>query len=85
MSRKVERLIVEALTAASAQGMYGLDIAKTIQRPAGTIHLSLAKLEARGEVESHWEGDDFPSEGGKNTPAEPDAKPRRRYYRIVPR
>ncbi|MEV8630701.1 helix-turn-helix transcriptional regulator [Streptosporangium sp. NPDC051023] len=53
--------------------MYGLEICATAGLPSGTIHPILARLEAIGWLESHFENT-LPQEAGR---------PRRRYYRFT--
>lgn len=53
--------------------LYGLKIAKMIQRPSGSVVPILMRLESAGWVTSHWETDSTESRG-----------PRRRFYSIDP-
>lgn len=53
--------------------LYGLKIAKAIERPTGSVFPILARLEQVGWVISEWETSD-PTRRG----------PRRRFYRLSP-
>ncbi|MFI6031576.1 PadR family transcriptional regulator [Amycolatopsis magusensis] len=53
--------------------LYGLKIAKAIDRPTGSVFPILARLEQFGWVTSKWETDDPGTRG-----------PRRRFYRLSP-
>lgn len=53
--------------------LYGLKIAKMIQRPSGSVVPILMRLEAAGWVTSQWEPEPAESRG-----------PRRRFYQIDP-
>jgi PadR family transcriptional regulator PadR len=53
--------------------LYGLKIAKQINRPTGSVFPILARLEEHGWVESAWETDSRPQRGA-----------RRRLYRLSP-
>ncbi|ATE56348.1 MULTISPECIES: PadR family transcriptional regulator [Actinosynnema] len=55
------------------QELYGLKIAKMIDRPTGSVFPILARLEDLGWVVSEWEQADPVSRG-----------PRRRFYRLSP-
>ncbi|AXX32698.1 Transcriptional regulator, PadR family [Actinosynnema pretiosum subsp. pretiosum] len=55
------------------QELYGLKIAKMIDRPTGSVFPILARLEDLGWVVSEWERADPGSRG-----------PRRRFYRLSP-
>lgn len=67
------QLVLEALLADPARGMYGLEIGREVGLPSGTVHPILARLEAVGWLESRWEDVD-PSEMGR---------PARRYYLLT--
>lgn len=66
--------VIRAMLAEPAREMYELEICKAADRPSGTIHPILARLERYGWLESRWE-DIEPAEEGR---------PRRRYYRLSP-
>jgi hypothetical protein len=87
MSEKLEVKILRALAKGDrVRGMTAQEIAKAIERKCDTIYPRLEKLEGeQGRIESRYEGDRFPSEGGEDTPAKPGAKPRTCYYRLIPR
>jgi PadR family transcriptional regulator len=53
--------------------LYGLKIAKAINRPTGSVFPILARLEEYGWVVSEWEAGDPATRG-----------PRRRFYRLTP-
>ncbi len=53
--------------------LYGLKIAKSIDRPTGSVFPILARLEDCGWVISEWETGDPAARG-----------PRRRFYRLTP-
>ncbi|MFD1045853.1 PadR family transcriptional regulator, partial [Kibdelosporangium lantanae] len=53
--------------------LYGLKIAKAIDRPTGSVFPILARLEQCGWVDSEWETGDGDLRG-----------PRRRFYRLTP-
>ena len=67
------QLVLRALLAEPTREMYGLQICEAAGLPSGTIHPILARFEALGWLESHWE-DASPHEQGR---------PRRRYYRLT--
>jgi len=69
------QLVLRALLEDPTQEKYGLQICTAAGLPSGTIHPILARLEALGWVESHWEDDVDPHQQGR---------PRRRYYRLIP-
>lgn len=64
--------VLEALLGPDEE-LYGLKIAKAIERPTGSVFPILARLEQLGWVVSEWEPGD-PSTRG----------PRRRFYRLSP-
>ena len=66
------QLVLRAMLAEPAEGMYGLQISQAAELPSGTIHPILARLEGCGWLESRWEDIDPAKEG----------RPRRRYYRL---
>lgn len=68
------QLVLRAMLTEPTQEMYGLQIGQAAELPSGTIHPILARLEACGWLESHWEDID-PTRAGR---------PRRRYYRLTP-
>ena len=54
---------------------FGLDIMDATGLPSGTVYPTLARMEARGYVESEWEDEAKAFAAGR---------PRRRYYRLTP-
>ena len=54
---------------------FGLDMMDATNLPSGTVYPTLARMEARGFVESEWEAEEEASAAGR---------PRRRYYRLTP-
>lgn len=68
------QLVLRAMLDNPAQPMYGLQISQVAGLASGTIHPILARLEACGWLESHWEEIDPHQE----------RRPRRRYYRLTP-
>jgi transposase len=86
MSDKLEIKLLGALAEGDrTRGMTAPEIAKAAGRKCSTIYPALERLEKqRGQIESRFEGDRFPSEGGKDTPAQPGAEPRMCYYRLTP-
>ncbi len=64
------QLVLRAMLTEPTREMYGLQICRLAELPSGTIHPILARLEASGWVDSHWEDIDPANEG----------RPRRRYY-----
>jgi PadR family transcriptional regulator, regulatory protein PadR len=62
--------VLEVLLTSDLQ-LYGLKIAKAINRPTGSVFPILARLERIGWVSSEWEASDPTSKG-----------PRRRFYRL---
>jgi len=69
---KSMQLILRALMDGPEVGMCGLEICAAAGLPTGTIHPTLARLEALGWLQSEWEQRD-PAEQGR---------PRRRYYHL---
>ena len=67
------QLVLETLLADPTRELYGLAIGQAAGLPSGTVHPILARLEAVGWLESHWEDID-PREQGR---------PARRYYRLT--
>lgn len=67
------QLVLRALLADPTAELYGAQIGDAAGLMSGTVHPILARLEAIGWVESHWE-DVSPAEAGR---------PARRYYRIT--
>jgi DNA-binding PadR family transcriptional regulator len=67
------QLVLRALLADPAAELYGAQIGDAAGLMSGTVHPILARLEAIGWVESHWEDVD-PTEA---------RRPARRYYRIT--
>ena len=53
---------------------FGLDIMDATGLPSGTVYPTLARMEARGYVESEWEDEAGAFAAGR---------PRRRYYRLA--
>lgn len=68
------QLVLRALLENPTRELYGLEICGSAGLASGTIHPILARLEALGWVESHWEDVDPVEEG----------RPRRRYYKLSP-
>ncbi len=68
------QLVLRALLVEPAKEMYGFEIGQVAELASGTVHPILARLEACGWLESHWEDVDPHREG----------RPRRRYYRLTP-
>jgi PadR family transcriptional regulator PadR len=64
--------VLEALLGPDDQ-LYGLKIAKAVDRPTGSVFPILARLEDLGWVVSEWEQGDPTTRG-----------PRRRFYRLSP-
>ena len=64
--------VLEALLLPDEE-LYGLKIAKTVDRPTGSVFPILARLEDLGWVVSEWEQGDPVTRG-----------PRRRFYRLSP-
>lgn len=67
------QLVLRALLADPKAELYGVQIGDAAGLMSGTVHPILARLEAIGWVESHWEDVD-PAEAGR---------PARRYYQIT--
>jgi DNA-binding PadR family transcriptional regulator len=67
------QLVLRAMLAEPTREMYGLQICQQAGLPSGTIHPILARLEALGWLQSHWEDTDPQEEG----------RPRRRYYKLT--
>lgn len=67
------QLVLRALLADPKAELYGVQIGDAAGLMSGTVHPILARLEAFGWVESHWEDVD-PAEAGR---------PARRYYQIT--
>jgi len=67
------QLVLRAMLAEPGREMYGLQICQQAGLPSGTIHPILARLEALGWADSHWEDADPQHEG----------RPRRRYYKLT--
>ena len=67
------QLVLRALLAEPTQEMYGLQVCQAAGLPSGTIHPILARFEALGWLESHWEDINPEAEG----------RPKRRYYRLT--
>lgn len=64
--------VLEALMGPDDE-LYGLKIAQNAGRKSGVVYPILARLEAAGWVESHWETEERDERG-----------PRRRFYRLCP-
>src|SRR3954452_25130422 len=82
----LEVAILDAATAGARDGdpeFHGFAVARRIQErdgarrltAHGTLYKALARLEAGGLLESHWEDPDL---------AVSDGRPRRRLYRVTP-
>src|SRR4051794_40283574 len=88
MSDIMDRLAIAILNVLSMAdretGMYSLTIAVAVDRPTGTIHPVLAVLEREGLIETRWENETFPSDGGKVLYLHDKNHPRRRFYRLAP-
>lgn len=69
------QLVLRVLVADPDREMYGFEIGHAAGLASGTVHPILARLEAVGWLESHWEPDLDPRAEGR---------PRRRYYRLTP-
>jgi PadR family transcriptional regulator PadR len=67
------QLVLRAFLADPAEELYGSEIGDAAGLMSGTVHPILARLEAAGWVESHWEDVD-PQVAGR---------PARRYYRMT--
>jgi PadR family transcriptional regulator PadR len=67
------QLVLRAMLGEPTREMYGLQICQQAGLPSGTIHPILARLEALGWLQSHWENADPQEEG----------RPRRRYYKLT--
>jgi len=65
--------VLAALLCDPTAPKYGLEISREAHLPGGTIYPTLARLEARGWLESEWEDIDESREGRR----------RRRYYRLT--
>lgn len=67
------QLVLRMLLRNARSEHYGLEIAKALGLPTGTIYPILARLEASAWVESDWETIDEVAEGRR----------KRRYYRLT--
>ncbi|MEU9955060.1 helix-turn-helix transcriptional regulator [Streptomyces sp. NPDC050982] len=68
------QLVLRSLLSDPTGMHYGLQLGAAAGLPSGTIHPILARLEAFGWLESHWEDADPRAAG----------RPRRRYYVFSP-
>jgi DNA-binding PadR family transcriptional regulator len=64
--------VLKTLLAASSDGLYGLQIAKAVKLPTGSIYPILTRLQQAGWIESAWEADEQAAAAGRLR--------RRRYY-----
>lgn len=72
MTRRT-RLVLRALLAGPTRGMFGLDICRALDIPAGAAYPIFARLEHFGWLSSYWEDCDPVAEG----------RPQRRYYQLT--
>jgi len=74
-NRALGAATVAILKAAHEGHRFGLEMMEATDLPSGTVYPTLARMEARGYVESEWEDE---------REAKADGRPRRRYYRVTP-
>ncbi|HWS57377.1 MAG TPA: helix-turn-helix transcriptional regulator [Actinotalea sp.] len=67
------QIVLQVLLQDPARELYGLEIGQSAGLASGTVHPILARLEALGWLESHWEDVDTRAVG----------RPARRYYRLT--